>query len=135
VGQRSGGARKLSLTWRLLVAFAFASICGRATAADSIAPVDAINHVGQRARVCGYVVSAKYAESSRRSPTFLNLDKPYPNQVFTAVIWGDARPRFHPEPELLQGHAVCVSGTITLYKGRAEMAVSDPSQIEASSAH
>jgi len=84
----------------------------------------------QHARVCGKVASAKYAESSRRSPTFLNLDEPYPNQVFTAVIWGDARPKFKTAPELLKGHAVCVTGTITLYKGRAEMEVSDPTQIE-----
>jgi hypothetical protein len=99
-------------------------------AADSIAPADAVNHVGQRARVCGKVVSSKYAQSSRRSPTFLNLDKPYPNQALTAVIWGDARPRFKTVPELLQDHSICVTGTITLYKGRAEMEVSDPGQIE-----
>ena len=102
----------------------------QALGADSIAPGDAISHVGQHARVCGKVVSAKYAQSSRHSPTFLNLDKPYPNQVFTAVIWGDARQRFKTAPETLQGHAVCVSGTITLYKGGAEMGVSDPGQIE-----
>jgi len=108
----------------------WSAFCFPALAADSIAPADAINRVGQHARVCGTVVSAKYARSSRRSPTFLNLDKPYPNQVFTAVIWGDARPRFKTAPELLQGHTICVSGTITLYKGRAEMEVSDPTQIE-----
>jgi hypothetical protein len=99
-------------------------------AADFISPADAINHVGQHALVCGKVVSTKHAQSARHSPTFLNLDKPYPNQVFTAVIWGNARPRFNPAPELLQGHAICVSGTITPYKGRAEMEVSGPAQIE-----
>jgi len=50
--------------------------------------------------------------------------------VFTAVIWGDARPKFQSPPELLKGHAVCVSVTITLYKERAEMDVSDPAQLE-----
>jgi hypothetical protein len=35
-----------------------------ALATDSIAPVDAIKHVGQHVRVCGKVVSAKYAEST-----------------------------------------------------------------------
>ena len=60
------------------------------------------------------MVSAKYAQTSRRSPTFLNLDQPYPNQVFTAVIWGDPRPWFKSAPELLQGHSICVTGTITL---------------------
>ena len=114
----------------VVVALAWIAMGSPAHAADSIAAADATHHVGEHARVCGKVVSAKYAQSSRRSPTFLNLDEPYPNQVFTAVIWGDARPKFKTAPELLHGHAICVNGTITLYKGRAEMEVSDPAQIE-----
>jgi hypothetical protein len=51
-------------------------------------------------------------------------------QKITAVIWEDARPRFKTAPELLQGRSICVNGTITLYKGRAETEVSDPGQIE-----
>ena len=77
---------------------------------------EAINHVGEDATVCGVVASAKYATSTRRQPTFLNLDKPYPNQVFTAVIWGSDRPQFKYEPESLQGAAVCVSGEIRTRK-------------------
>ena len=115
---------------RLLVPLAVVTLATASFAAEGISPADALRHVGEHARVCGKVVSAKYAESSRRSPTFLNLDRPYPNQVFTAVIWGDARPKFKTAPELLKGHPVCVRGTITLYKGRAEMEVSDPAQIE-----
>jgi len=115
---------------RVLVLFPAVGFALPSLAADSIAPADAINHVGQHACVCGKVVSSKYAQASRCSPTFLNLDQPYPNQVFTAVIWGDARPKFKPVPEQLQGHSICVSGSITLYKGRAEMEVSDPTQIE-----
>ena len=102
------------MTLQSLAVLVLAAVCCQAMAADSIAPADAINHVGQHAGVCGKVVSTKYAQSSRRSPTFLNLDQPYPNQVFTAVIWGDARPRFHTAPELLQGHSICVTGTVTL---------------------
>ncbi|HME70928.1 MAG TPA: DNA-binding protein [Myxococcota bacterium] len=115
---------------QLLVALAGVTLATASFAADGASPADAMKHVGEHARVCGKVVSAKYAQSSRRSPTFLNLDEPYPNQVFTAVIWGDAKPRFKTAPELLKGHAVCVTGTITLYKGRAEMEVSDPAQIK-----
>ena len=123
----------MSLIQQMLAVLIFGAVCYQAIAADSIAPADAINHVGQRARVCGKVVSSKYAQSSRRSPTFLNLDRPYPNHVFTAVIWGDARPRFKSAPELLQGHSICVTGAIMLYKGRAEMEISDPAQIETTS--
>jgi hypothetical protein len=115
---------------RILVALAGVPLATASFAADTVSPAEAMKHVGEHARVCGKVVSTKYAESSRRSPTFLNLDQAYPNQVFTAVIWGDARPKFKTPPELIKGHAICVNGTITLYKGRAEMEVSDPAQIE-----
>ena len=49
---------------------------------------EAKNHIGEQATVCGKVVSTRYAEGSRGSPTFLNFDQPYPNQVFTLLIWG-----------------------------------------------
>ena len=57
------------------------------------------NHVGEKATVCGKVVSSHYASSSNGEPTFLNLDEAYPNHVFTAVIWGDNREQFD-EPEV-----------------------------------
>ena len=46
------------------------------------------------------VASSKFAQDSNRSPTFLNLDRPYPNQVFTAVIWGADRGKFKESPEV-----------------------------------
>src|SRR5579862_7834703 len=62
--------------------------------AANISAVDAIHFVGQVATVCGLVASAKYASETKGQPTFLNLDKPYPNHVFTAVIWGKNRGAF-----------------------------------------
>jgi len=55
---------------------------------------EAKEHFGETATVCGEVVSARYADSTKGQPTFLNLDKPYPNQVFTVVIWGNNRSKF-----------------------------------------
>jgi len=52
------------------------------------------NHVGEKATVCGEVVSSHYASSSNGEPTFLNLDEAYPNGIFTVVIWGDNRAQF-----------------------------------------
>ena len=45
----------------------------------------------KRLTVCGIVASAHYAASSKGQPTFVNLDKPYPNQIFTVLIWGSDR--------------------------------------------
>ncbi len=104
----------------------------QAARADSaiIAPAAAINHLGRTATVCGVVASAKFAAKTHREPTFLNLDKPYPNQVFTAVVWGSDRKNFSYAPESLEGRKICVTGQIEPYKGRAEIIVTGPGQIK-----
>ena len=91
---------------------------------------DAINHVGEHASVCGFVVTAEFAKFVDNQPTFLNLAKRYPNDVFTAVIWGADRKRFGYAPESLQGTSICVTGEITTYRGIAQIIVSRPDQIE-----
>jgi hypothetical protein len=69
--------------------------------AASISPEDAAGNVGETAMVCGIVASAKFAAGSRAQPTFLDLGKPYPNGVFTAVIFGTDRAKFGtPETSL-----------------------------------
>ena len=95
----------------------------------AISPKDAVNHVGENARVCGLVASATYAQRTKGAPTFLNLDQPYPKQVFTAVIWGSSRSSFAAPPELLRGHKICVAGPITLFRGEPEIVVNNVSQI------
>jgi hypothetical protein len=95
-----------------------------------LSPAEAINHVGQMATVCGCMASAKYATNANRQPTLLNLEKPYPNQVFTAVIWGSDRAAFSYAPESLADHRICVTGTIQQYRGKAEIIVSGPNQIQ-----
>ena len=98
-------------------------------ALSGISPEEAINHAGERATVCGTVVTAKYSVRSNGQPTFLNLDYPYPRQVFTALVWGRDRSKFQYPPESLEGQSVCVNGLIKSYKGTAEIIVRDASQI------
>jgi hypothetical protein len=97
--------------------------------ADALDPADAADHIGEQATVCGVVASAKFASDSRGQPTFLNLDKPYPNHVFTALIWGGDRAAFSYPPESLSGTRICVEGRITIFRGKAQIIVSRPSQI------
>ena len=105
---------------------------GSALAEAPLRPEEAASHVGEEATVCGRVVSTHYAERSRGRPTFLNLDRPYPNHVFTVVIWGDDRPHFPTPPEELFGERVCVHGRITSYRGRPQIVVTKPDQIRQS---
>jgi hypothetical protein len=87
------------------------------------------NHVRETATVCGVVVSAKYAESSRRSPTLLDLDHPDPRQPFTIVIWGADRAKFATPETTYAGKRVCVTGTIDEDRGTPRIIATDPSQI------
>src|SRR5439155_11463312 len=96
------GARMLTCTnwWAIWLLGALATVSLAADASESISASQAASSVGQTKTVCGVVVSSKFAKDSNRSPTFLNLDRPYPKQVFTAVIWGTDRSKFKEAPEV-----------------------------------
>lgn len=90
---------------------------------------DAKTHIGETQTVCGKVVSTRYATNSKGQPTFLNLDEPYPKEIFTILIWGDNRSKFgKPETEYRDKN-VCVTGKITSYRGTPEIVANDASQI------
>jgi micrococcal nuclease len=87
-------------------------------------------HIWETITVCGLVASGKYIDSPGREGTYLNFDRPYPNQTFTVVIPGSVRAEFKEPPEMMfSGKTVCVTGLITDYRGKPEMTVIDPSQI------
>jgi hypothetical protein len=54
-----------------------------AIAANVLTATQAAEHIGEQATVCGLVASTNYAVKSKGQPTYLNLDRPYPKQVFT----------------------------------------------------
>jgi hypothetical protein len=89
------------------------------------------NHFRETATVCGLVVSTRHAASSHRSPTFLDLDHPYPHQPFTIVIWGDDRAKFGTPEATYANKRVCVAGTIQEHRGAPEIVVTSPDQITA----
>lgn len=110
-------------------------ICSAFQAAPAIAQrklpaIEAKNHIGEEATVCGKVVTTRYAATTRGRPTFLSLDKPYPGQVLTVLIWGENREKFGTPEEKYRDQKVCVAGKITEYRGTPEMVVSDPKDIE-----
>jgi len=101
-----------------------------AQAEQKLSPSEAKQHIGEHAIVCGLVASTRYAQRSRGQPTFLNLDKPYPNQIFTVLIWGDDRAKFGPLNSKYMNKKICVSGDVKEYKGEPEIIATDPSQIK-----
>ncbi len=130
---RSAAAFAMSVTvFALTLTFASLFAPCPAAASDLIIEVEeAAAHVGQDATVCGTVSSAAYLGRTSGTPTFLNLGRPYPDQLFTVVIWGSTRGLFEDEPEaLFDGRRICVTGRIVEYKGKPQIVVEDPAQIE-----
>jgi DNA/RNA endonuclease YhcR with UshA esterase domain len=120
-----------SFVFFIILFFAFL-ICASASIAQQeyINPIDAHKYIGKGKTVCGTVASANYAIRSKGRPTFLNLDQPYPNQIFTVVIWGSDRNRFKNPPEtFFRGKTICVTGIIKDYRGKPEIVVRSPDQI------
>lgn len=97
----------------------------------TISAGEAVDHIGTTAKVCGEVASADYLPNVSGQPTFLNLDEPYPNPVFTVVIFGEHRERFRTLPEQAYlNRSVCVIGTIREHDGLPQIIVSSPEQLE-----
>jgi hypothetical protein len=99
-------------------------------AQTAISATEAKDHVGERTTVCGEVASAHYAAKSRGNPTFINLDKPYLNEIFTVLIWGSDRPKFGDPEESYRSKHICATGKITNYKGIPEIVAYEPAQIK-----
>jgi len=77
----------------------------------------------------GDIVRTYYARGSKGQPTFLNFHDPYEGYL-TAVIWGDDRGKFPPNPESYYLYKkVRIQGKIEIYKGAPEIILRQPSQI------
>lgn len=89
-------------------------------------------HIGERATVCGTIVSTRYAREVEGRPTFLYIRNPYPApHQFTVVIWGQNRRNFAEAPERYYvGKTICVRGLVTEDEGVPQIEVRTPSQIQ-----
>lgn len=95
---------------------------------NGITAEEADQHIGETNTVCGLVASARYL--GKGGPTYLNFDRPYPNQTLTVMISDADRAGFTSPPEMMfNGKTVCVTGVIIDYRKKPEIVVTDPSQI------
>jgi hypothetical protein len=105
-------------TLALLFAVSISLLAQVSAGADkTLTASEAKNHIGEKATVCGLVASTHYAAQSKGAPTFINLDKAYPNVIFTILIWGEDLPKFTGKPASWEGKRVCATGTISAYRG------------------
>lgn len=87
-------------------------------------------YVGDRVVVCGTVVRVTFAQATRGQPTFLNLDRPYPDQPFDLVVWGHDRQHFPEAPETLyQDQRICAAGRVSEHRDIPRIEVTTPRQV------
>ena len=113
---------------RALVFALVLTLAATPVVAETIAPNEARNHVGQNVTVEGAVSGVHHAASG--SVTFIDMGGSYPNNTFTSIILKDDANKF-PDVDTLNGKTIDVTGPIRLYQGRPEIILNDPAQLKA----
>jgi len=96
---------------------------------DVVNACQASKYLGKEMIVQGVIVDTY--NSPKSNTVFLNFEKFYPNQCFTAVIFSSDLPNFVESPEdYYLNKGVRVFGKIKTYNGKPEVILEKPSQIE-----
>lgn len=86
------------------------------------------NYYGQKLIVEGEIVDTY---RSKTNTVFLNFKKPYPNQCFSAVLFSSYQYKFVQNPEFYYlNKTVRIFGEIKNYKGKPQIILKSPTQIE-----
>ena len=92
---------------------------------------DAAQHIGDSVIVEGRIMDTRYFESASNAPALFNMGGKFPNQLLTLVIYGADRKNFKDAPEIFYKEKnVVVKGKIEEYKGKPQIIVRVPEQIE-----
>jgi len=83
----------------------------------AINTIDAEKFVDKKATVCGTVVATRVLKDNKG--VVVNLDQRFPNNLFSFTIWQSNIPNFSYEPAtFLINKKICITGTISLYRGK-----------------
>jgi hypothetical protein len=88
---------------------------------DTITTAKVKDYMDKEVCVLGKVVSFKLASEGKYT-NYINIDKPYPESIFTVVITNNYLEKLNIKIEDLKDKTIYVKGKITIYKN-------DPKQI------
>jgi hypothetical protein len=97
-------------------------VVGRKNTIKPLAVEQVAQHIGDSIEVCSKVTGVKILENM----ALVNMGGEYPNQLLTVVLKGDNIKFAHE----MDNKKVCVSGKVIMYKGKPEIVVTDPQQLE-----
>lgn len=87
---------------------------------DTITADVAAEKIGQEVMVKGKVVTTFFAEFSTGKPTFLNLEKPFPNNPMAVIIFEEQVKQLGINAQLYKDKTVLVKGVVKQYKDEAK---------------
>jgi len=110
-------------------ALAFGTVSGQESKTNSlpakIPASEAKEHVNAETIVSGKVIELYKTEKLVR----INLDKPFPNQPFTVVIFG-TKTNLFPDLDKLKGKTIEVTGKITEYREQPQIILVSTNQLK-----
>ncbi len=95
----------------------------------SVNSIDAEQYVNNKTTVCGTVVATRVLKDNKG--VVANLDQRFPNTLFSFTIWQSNIPNFSYEPATyLMNKKICITGNITLYRGKPTTEAQNEKAIE-----
>lgn len=118
------------ITMKKIFTILFLTISFIQVNAQTFTAEQAAKKVGDSLKVCDKVFGGRFFETSKDSPTLLNIGAAYPASPLTIMIPGEVRIKLGYAPEQhLKDKNVCVTGRVILFKNKPEIIVYNTSQI------
>jgi len=76
-------------------------------------------------------VESTYQSKGEKKTTYLNFGKPYPDSLFSVVIFEASLKNFSYSPaDYLKGKRVRITGVVKMYKGKPQFVITEEKDIE-----
>jgi len=106
------------------------TLSGFLTAQEKITEADFQNYIDKNVEYCDKVFGT-FVTKGEKQVILLNLGAEYPDHKLVAAIFQSDWKDFDYKPdEFLKGKTICIKGKLVLYKGKPEIIVKNPKQIE-----
>ncbi len=105
-------------------------LCSATLAQENLNDADLTQYVNKQVRYCDYVYGA-HVTKGEKPVILLNLGADFPDAKLVVAIFNDDWKNFSYKPEeFLLEKQICVKGKLVLYKGKPEIIIKGPKQIE-----